>query len=156
MLVRLWFNSYELEYGGLALDTYLYQYSWYILFSTLLAHLHHYKTRRLKLLVVTTIIHSEKISSTAAVSSDTITLLQVLYSSSSRLDLGTVHPGMHGLLRMTLSVQDEMITNAHIDLGYLHRGTEKLIELLNHTHNIAYMDRLEYVAGYHMEHLLAS
>ena len=48
------------------------------------------------------------------------------------------------------------MSGVHLDLGYLHRGTEKLSEGEHLYQNVAYMDRLDYVSALHMEHLLAA
>lgn len=70
------------------------------------------------------------------------------------MDAGIVHPGMHGLLRYTLSLSDETICGCHLDLGYLHRGTEKLMESKHLYQSIGYASRLDYVGGVCWDHLL--
>ncbi len=62
------------------------------------------------------------------------------------LNMGPSHPATHGVLRLLLELDGEIITKAEPDIGYLHRGDEKLAENLTYTQFIPYTDRLDYLA----------
>jgi NADH-quinone oxidoreductase subunit D len=62
------------------------------------------------------------------------------------LNMGPSHPSTHGVLRLVLELDGEIITQAHPDIGYLHRGDEKIAENLTYTQFIPYTDRLDYLA----------
>jgi len=62
------------------------------------------------------------------------------------LNLGPQHPSTHGVLRIVLELDGEVITNAYPDVGYLHRGDEKIAENMTYTQFIPYTDRLDYLA----------
>ncbi|MDE3034550.1 MAG: NADH dehydrogenase (quinone) subunit D [Nitrospirota bacterium] len=74
-------------------------------------------------------------------------------SSSSRrteellLNMGPQHPATHGVLRVVMELDGERITKATADLGYLHRGVEKLAEGLAYMQIIPHTDRLDYVCS---------
>jgi NADH:ubiquinone oxidoreductase subunit D len=55
------------------------------------------------------------------------------------------HPSAHGVLRLILNLDGEMVKAADPHIGLLHRGTEKLIEYKNYWQALPYMDRLDYV-----------
>jgi NADH-quinone oxidoreductase subunit D len=63
------------------------------------------------------------------------------------LNVGPQHPSTHGVLRLILHLDGEVITKAIPVIGYLHRGTEKLAENLNYTQIIPYTDRMDYVSA---------
>jgi len=63
------------------------------------------------------------------------------------LNMGPQHPSTHGVLRLRLLVDGEIIREIFPVLGYLHRGIEKIAENLNYTQFIPYTDRLDYVAS---------
>lgn len=63
------------------------------------------------------------------------------------LNVGPQHPSTHGVLRIVLKIDGEIIQEAEPVIGYLHRGTEKLAEDLNYTQIIPYTDRLDYLAA---------
>src|SRR5271165_2676031 len=62
------------------------------------------------------------------------------------LNMGPSHPATHGVLRIVLELDGEIITKAMPDVGYLHRGDEKIAENLTYTQFIPYTDRLDYLA----------
>jgi NADH-quinone oxidoreductase subunit D len=63
------------------------------------------------------------------------------------LNLGPQHPSMHGVLRLVVKIDGEIIREIEPVIGYLHRGTEKLAEDLNYTQIIPYTDRLDYLSS---------
>jgi NADH-quinone oxidoreductase subunit D len=62
------------------------------------------------------------------------------------LNMGPSHPSTHGVLRIILELDGEIITKAIPDVGYLHRGDEKIAENMTYTQFIPYTDRLDYLA----------
>jgi NADH-quinone oxidoreductase subunit D len=62
------------------------------------------------------------------------------------LNMGPSHPSTHGVLRIVLEMDGEIITKATPDVGYLHRGDEKIAENMTYTQFIPYTDRLDYLA----------
>ncbi|HEY6225684.1 MAG TPA: NADH dehydrogenase (quinone) subunit D [Verrucomicrobiae bacterium] len=62
------------------------------------------------------------------------------------LNMGPSHPATHGVLRIVLELDGEIITKATPDVGYLHRGDEKIAENMTYTQFIPYTDRLDYLA----------
>lgn len=69
------------------------------------------------------------------------------------LNFGPQHPSAHGVLRLVLELDGEVIVNADPHIGLLHRGTEKLIEYKNYVQSMPYFDRLDYVSMMAQEHL---
>jgi NADH-quinone oxidoreductase subunit D len=65
------------------------------------------------------------------------------------LNMGPSHPSTHGVLRIVLELDGEIITKAAPDVGYLHRGDEKIAENMTYTQFIPYTDRLDYLAPLH-------
>jgi NADH dehydrogenase I D subunit len=63
------------------------------------------------------------------------------------LHFGPQHPSAHGLLHLIVEMQGEKITNVEPDIGYLHRGTEKIAENLLYHQFVPYMDRLDYLCA---------
>lgn len=63
------------------------------------------------------------------------------------LNVGPQHPSTHGVLRLVVRLDGEIITHVDPVIGYLHRGTEKLAENLTYTQIIPYTDRLDYVSA---------
>ncbi|RMH38337.1 MAG: NADH-quinone oxidoreductase subunit D [Nitrospirae bacterium] len=63
------------------------------------------------------------------------------------LNMGPQHPSTHGVLRVVLELDGERITKATPDMGYLHRGVEKLAEGLTYMQVIPHTDRLDYVCA---------
>ena len=68
------------------------------------------------------------------------------------LNFGPQHPAAHGVLRMVLEMDGEIIDRADPHIGLLHRGTEKLIEHKTYQQATPYFDRLDYVAPQNQEH----
>lgn len=62
------------------------------------------------------------------------------------LNVGPSHPSTHGVLRLILELDGEIITKAMPEVGYLHRGDEKIAENMTYTQFIPYTDRLDYLA----------
>ena len=62
------------------------------------------------------------------------------------LNLGPQHPATHGVLRIKLHLDGEMIVKAEIVIGYLHRGTEKIMENVNYIQAMVWTDRMDYLA----------
>jgi NADH-quinone oxidoreductase subunit D len=68
------------------------------------------------------------------------------------LNFGPQHPAAHGVLRLILDLDGEVVTRVDAHIGLLHRGTEKLIEHKTYLQAIPYFDRLDYVAPMNQEH----
>lgn len=68
------------------------------------------------------------------------------------LNFGPQHPAAHGVLRMILSLNNEVIVNNDIHIGLLHRGSEKLMEDKPYLHSLPYFDRFDYVSMLLQEH----
>ena len=62
------------------------------------------------------------------------------------LNMGPSHPSTHGVLRIILELDGEVITKATPDVGYLHRGDEKIAENMQYNQFVPYTDRLDYLA----------
>ena len=63
------------------------------------------------------------------------------------VNLGPQHPSTHGVLRVGLTIEGEVIVKAVPDIGYLHRGTEKLAEVRGYHHCVVLTDRWDYVSA---------
>jgi len=72
-----------------------------------------------------------------------------------QLNFGPQHPAAHGVLRMILEMDGEIVTRVDPHIGLLHRGTEKLIEHKTYLQAVPYFDRLDYVAPMNQEHAYA-
>lgn len=68
------------------------------------------------------------------------------------INFGPQHPAAHGVLRMVIELNGEVIKNCDPHIGLLHRGTEKLIEYKNILQSLPYFDRLDYVSMMAQEH----
>ncbi|MCF6126997.1 NADH-quinone oxidoreductase subunit D [Mesorhizobium sp. M7A.F.Ca.CA.001.07.2.1] len=68
------------------------------------------------------------------------------------INFGPQHPSAHGVLRLVLELDGEIVERADPHIGLLHRGTEKLIEHKNYLQALPYFDRLDYVAPMNQEH----
>ena len=76
-------------------------------------------------------------------------------TKSLNLNFGPQHPAAHGVLRLILELDGEVVEKADPHIGLLHRGTEKLIEQKTYTQALPYFDRLDYVAPMNQEHAFA-
>ena len=68
------------------------------------------------------------------------------------LNFGPQHPAAHGVLRLVLELDGEIVERVDPHIGLLHRGTEKLMESRTYLQNLPYFDRLDYVAPMNQEH----
>jgi NADH dehydrogenase (ubiquinone) Fe-S protein 2 len=68
------------------------------------------------------------------------------------INFGPQHPAAHGVLRLILELDGEVVTRADPHIGLLHRGTEKLIEYKTYLQALPYFDRLDYVSMMAQEH----
>jgi NADH-quinone oxidoreductase subunit D len=68
------------------------------------------------------------------------------------INFGPQHPAAHGVLRLVLELDGEVVERVDPHIGLLHRGTEKLIETKTYLQAIPYFDRLDYVAPMNQEH----
>jgi NADH-quinone oxidoreductase subunit D len=68
------------------------------------------------------------------------------------INFGPQHPAAHGVLRLVLELDGEVVERVDPHIGLLHRGTEKLIEAKTYTQAVPYFDRLDYVAPMNQEH----
>ncbi|MGD0185575.1 MAG: NADH-quinone oxidoreductase subunit D [Roseiarcus sp.] len=68
------------------------------------------------------------------------------------INFGPQHPAAHGVLRMVLELDGEVVERVDPHIGLLHRGTEKLMEARTYLQNVPYLDRLDYVAPINQEH----
>ena len=71
------------------------------------------------------------------------------------MNFGPQHPAAHGVLRLVLELDGEIVERADPHIGLLHRGTEKLIEYKTYLQAVPYFDRLDYVAPMNQEHAFA-
>ena len=72
--------------------------------------------------------------------------------NQTTLNFGPQHPAAHGVLRLVLDLDGEIVTRVDPHIGLLHRGTEKLIEHKTYLQAVGYFDRLDYVAPMNQEH----
>ncbi len=68
------------------------------------------------------------------------------------LNFGPQHPAAHGVLRMILDLDGEVVERVDCHIGLLHRGTEKLLEYKTYLQGLPYFDRLDYVSPMNQEH----
>ena len=68
------------------------------------------------------------------------------------INFGPQHPAAHGVLRLVLELDGEVVERVDPHIGLLHRGTEKLMENRTYVQNIPYFDRLDYVSPMNQEH----
>ena len=67
------------------------------------------------------------------------------------INMGPQHPSTHGVFRMVLTIDGELVTDVTPHIGYMHRGAEKLCETMDYRQGIGYMDRTEYLANFNAE-----
>ena len=81
-------------------------------------------------------------------------MLEKKYKDKNTLTMnfGPQHPAAHGVLRMVLELDGELVERVDPHIGLLHRGTEKLMESRTYLQNLPYLDRLDYVAPMNQEH----
>ena len=72
--------------------------------------------------------------------------LQDLHGDKMVLNMGPSHPSTHGVLRILIELDGETVTKAVPDVGYLHRGDEKIAENMTYNQFVPYTDRLDYLA----------
>ena len=80
---------------------------------------------------------------------------KIVEIDSHSINFGPQHPAAHGVLRLILEMDGEVVERADPHIGLLHRGTEKLIEYKTYMQAIPYFDRLDYVSPMCMEHAFA-
>jgi NADH:ubiquinone oxidoreductase subunit D len=68
------------------------------------------------------------------------------------LNFGPQHPAAHGVLRLVVNLDGEVVSSVDPHIGLLHRGTEKLMESKTYTQGLPYVDRLDYVSMMIQEH----
>ena len=73
-------------------------------------------------------------------------------SKTLNLNFGPQHPAAHGVLRLIMEMDGEVVKHLDPHIGLLHRGTEKLAEIKPYNHSIGYMDRMDYVSMMCCEH----
>ena len=76
----------------------------------------------------------------------------VVEIDSHSINVGPQHPAAHGVLRLILEMDGEVVERADPHIGLLHRGTEKLLEYKTYIQGLPYFDRLDYVSPMCMEH----
>lgn len=68
------------------------------------------------------------------------------------MNFGPQHPAAHGVLRLVVQLNGELVERADSHVGFLHRGTEKLIEYRTYLKSLPYFDRLDYMSMMTQEH----
>jgi NADH-quinone oxidoreductase subunit D len=86
---------------------------------------------------------------------ETGTLTRTVEIDSHSINFGPQHPAAHGVLRLILELDGEVVERADPHIGLLHRGTEKLIEYKTYMQAVPYFDRLDYVSPMCEEHAFA-
>ena len=76
-------------------------------------------------------------------------------SNTTTINFGPQHPAAHGVLRLVVELDGEVVERAEPHVGLLHRGTEKLIEYKTYLQAVPYFDRLDYVSPMCQEHAFA-
>src|SRR3990172_5858046 len=77
---------------------------------------------------------------------------QELETIDINVNVGPQHPATHGVFRMVLTVDGEVVTDLDPVIGYMHRGNEKLPENCDYRQVIGYHDRTDYLAQFNAEH----
>ena len=70
------------------------------------------------------------------------------------INIGPQHPATHGVLRFRVSLEGEIIKKLDVHCGYIHRGIEKMCEILTYPQTLGLTDRLDYLAAHHNRHAL--
>ena len=83
---------------------------------------------------------------------DKVSTTKVIEVDNHTINFGPQHPAAHGVLRLILEMDGEVVERADPHIGLLHRGTEKLIEHKTYLQALPYFDRLDYVSPMCMEH----
>jgi NADH-quinone oxidoreductase subunit D len=83
------------------------------------------------------------------------TASKIVESDSQTINFGPQHPAAHGVLRLIMELDGEVVERADPHIGLLHRGTEKLMEYRTYMQNVPYFDRLDYVSPMCEEHTFA-
>jgi NADH-quinone oxidoreductase subunit D len=86
---------------------------------------------------------------------ETTPATKIVEIDSHALNFGPQHPAAHGVLRLILEMDGEVVERADPHIGLLHRGTEKLIEYKTYIQAVPYFDRLDYVSPMCQEHAFA-
>lgn len=89
------------------------------------------------------------------VTDDETELSQEHFIKPYTMNFGPQHPAAHGVLRLVLEMDGEVVERADPHIGLLHRGTEKLIEYKTYMQALPYFDRLDYVSPMNQEHAFA-
>jgi len=84
-----------------------------------------------------------------------VKLTRTVEIDSHAINFGPQHPAAHGVLRLVLEMDGEVVERADPHIGLLHRGTEKLIEYKTYMQALPYFDRLDYVSPMAQEHAFA-
>jgi NADH-quinone oxidoreductase subunit D len=80
---------------------------------------------------------------------------KIIEVDNHAINFGPQHPAAHGVLRLVLEMDGEVVERADPHVGFLHRGTEKLIEYKTYMQAVPYFDRLDYVSPMCEEHAFA-
>lgn len=72
---------------------------------------------------------------------------EIIATDQIKLHLGPQHPSAHGVIHLIINMQGEKVLNVEADIGYLHRGTEKIAENLLYHQFVPYTDRLDYLCA---------
>ena len=91
-------------------------------------------------------VHDIEIRDSAARAAQAVEDAQDIHGEKMVLNMGPSHPATHGVLRIVLELDGEVITKADPDVGYLHRGDEKIAENMTYNQFIPYTDRLDYLS----------
>ena len=81
--------------------------------------------------------------------------MKELELNTTTINFGPQHPAAHGVLRLVVELEGEVVKRAEPHIGLLHRGTEKLIEYKTYLQAVPYFDRLDYVSPMCQEHAFA-
>lgn len=98
-----------------------------------------------KMTMATTIEHPDSLTRSLHAPQDS-QLVDELVGEQLTINMGPSHPSTHGVLRIILDLDGEVITKATPDIGYLHRGDEKIAENMQYNQFVPYTDRLDYLA----------